>query len=144
MNHSARPPCVLVAEDDPDDRMLIREAFEESFSECCLNFVQNGVELMAYLNDESGEPDFQSRQAPDLILLDLNMPLMDGRQALMAIKSDPKLRHLVVVIMTTSSNSDDAAFCHSHGANSYIVKPTKYSDISRIVASLRQHWVSRS
>lgn len=144
MHKVGRTPHILVAEDDPDDRMLIREAFEESFPECSLSFAHNGVELMALLDRVSETNCTPDENAPDLILLDLNMPLKDGRKALQEIKSDPRLSHLVVVVMTTSSNADDAAFCRHHGANSYIVKPTKYTELTDIVASLKRLWMSQS
>lgn len=144
MHDPERTPRILVAEDDPDDRMLIREAFEESFPDCDLNFVTDGVELMSHLANTIATTRSTPKQAPDLILLDLNMPLKDGRQSLLEIRSDPELRHLIVVVMTTSSNSDDAAFCRRHGANSYLVKPTKYTELTSIVASLKQHWFGSS
>lgn len=141
MSNNIRHPMVLIADDDPDDQLMIREAFEERCSDCELRFVCNGVELMAYLRKK---PD-QSQPAghcplPDLLLLDLNMPLMDGRQSLIEIRSDPAFNRLPTVILTTSSNDDDKSFCLAEGANDYIVKPSRYIELLNIVASLQAYW----
>ncbi len=80
---------------------------------------------------------------PDLLLLDLNMPLKDGRQSLQEIKSDPRLQELPTVVMTTSSDQDDRDFCQQRGANDYIVKPRKYSDLLDVVESLTKQWINK-
>ena len=116
---------------------MIGEAFEERCTGCQLCFVNDGVELMAHLNNARGK----TGRRPDLILLDLNMPRKDGRQTLADIKSDPDLRSIPTVILTTSRNEDDIAGCYDLGANSYIVKPTRYSDLLDVASSLKHYWV---
>jgi len=140
MNSPGRKPCILVAEDDPDDRLMIQEAFEESFADCRVSFVHDGVELMDLLQGKEVAPHQTVESSPDMLLLDLNMPLKDGRQSLLEIESDPTLCHLCIVVMTTSSNPEDAAFCRAHGASAYVVKPTTFSELSRIVGSLKEQW----
>lgn len=142
MDIEMRHPVILIADDDPDDQLMIREAFAERCPHCRLCFVNNGVELMDYLR--GGAP--ASRQTttncplPDLLLLDLNMPLKDGRQALLEIRADPALRTLPTVVLTTSRNDEDKAFCLAQGANDYIVKPARYTELLAIVTSLKPYW----
>lgn len=144
MDTENRIPLILIADDDPDDQLLIREAFEERCKSCQLCFVANGVELMTMLKRYSADNLPGGCPLPDLILLDLNMPLKDGRQALTEIRSDPALRQLPTVIMTTSKNEDDVSFCQSRGANDYIVKPNSYSDLLAIVDSLKPYWENKN
>lgn len=136
-----RSPYVLVADDDPDDRLLIREAFEERCIRCQLCFVRDGVELMEHLRASTGRSKTTANRCPDLILLDLNMPLKDGRQTLEEIKSDPDFRAIPTVILTTSQNEDDIATCYDLGANSYIVKPASYSDLLGVADTLKHYWM---
>ena len=141
MTEQKRRPLIIIADDDPDDQLLIREAFAERCRHCELDFVANGLELMAILKAQNGaQPGPQSRSLPDLILLDLNMPLKDGRQALTEIRSDPELRQLPTVVLTTSKNDDDLLFCQTQGANDYIVKPNSFSQLLTIVESLKPYW----
>ena len=130
-------PTILVAEDDPDDQILLRDAFEERLADCKLCFVSNGVELMDRLKHRTSKPD---PVLPDLLLMDLNMPLKDGRQSLREIRSNPGLRHLPTVVMTTSKSEEDRSYCLSHGADAFIVKPASYTDLLDIVDSLRGYW----
>lgn len=125
-------PIVLIADDDADDLLLITEAFSERCSECRIRFAQDGVQLMHMLDSEE----------PDLILLDLNMPLMDGRKALQKIKGSPRLRKIPTIVMTTSDDEEDIRFCYDAGVNSYIVKPPSYSDLLDIVTILKSYWMS--
>lgn len=143
MREHAIAPFILVADDDPDDCLMIREAFEERCRECQLCFVHDGEELMRFLRGEHDQHPTGSRaeELPDLILLDLNMPLMDGRQALQEIKSDPRLRRVPTVILTTSGDEADIAGCYRNGANSYIIKPTRYSELIELAEALKNYWV---
>ncbi|ERP87091.1 hypothetical protein Q666_03655 [Marinobacter sp. ES-1] len=135
MTRSNRPPVILIAEDDPDDQLMLQDAFEETCEHCQLQFVSDGVELMTLLLDA------QSRgQLPDLLLLDLNMPLKDGRQSLAEIRSEAALQQLPTVILTTSRNDEDRAFCLARGANDYLVKPSSYTELIDIVKSLATWW----
>lgn len=124
---------VVIAEDDPDDRLLIQEAFTERCPEYPLCFVGNGEELLEMLGRGS--------ELPGLILLDLNMPLKDGRETLAELKSHPTLGRIPVVIMTTSRDEDDIRHCYANGANAYIVKPTRFSELLDIVGRLPHDWI---
>ncbi|ADP84523.1 response regulator [Pseudofrankia inefficax] len=112
----SRPYTVLLAEDDPGDALLVEEAFEIRGLGQNVQVVGDGVEAMAYLRDPA-------RPRPDLIILDLNMPRMDGRETLAAIKSDPALRAIPVVVLTTSDAPDDLMAAYGLHANAYVCKP---------------------
>ncbi len=141
MTDQKPPPIILIADDDPDDRLMIREAFAEGCQDSRLCFAHDGVQLMRILNGEVQSPQ-ESCGYPSLILLDLNMPLKDGREALREIKSSPRLRTIPTVVMTTSGNDDDIRHCYDAGANSYIVKPSSYSGLLDVVSSLTNYWTS--
>lgn len=144
MNDSKSRPIVLIAEDDSDDRLLLREAFAERSGNCHTCFAHDGVQLMRILSGElplPGDPE-ASCGYPDLILLDLNMPLKDGREALREIKSSLRLRKIPTVIMTTSADAVDIDDCYDSGANSYIIKPSSYSELLDVVSSLTSYWAT--
>lgn len=144
MTDSKRHPIILVAEDDPDDRLMMREAFAERCPHCQTCFVHDGVQLMRILNGELPITDGPEASSgyPDLILLDLNMPLKDGREVLREIKSSQRLRTIPTVIMTTSDDPDDIGDCYQSGANSYIIKPSSYSELLDVVSSLTSYWTT--
>ena len=144
MNTDIRNPVILIADDDPDDQLMIREAFAERCAHCQLCFVENGVELMDYLKGDHADAGQTACPLPDLLLLDLNMPLKDGRQSLLEIRADPALRTLPTVVLTTSRNDEDKAFCLAQGANGYIVKPSRYTELLTVVESLKNHWNTRA
>ncbi len=137
-------PIILIAEDDPDDRLMMKEAFAERCHDCQIFFAHDGVQLMLFLNGKGPLPEesVASFVCPDLILLDLNMPLKDGREALQEIKSDPRLRTIPTIVMTTSGDEDDIRYCYDTGANSYIVKPSSYSGLLDVVSSLTSYWAT--
>ncbi|MFC1671889.1 response regulator [Planctomycetota bacterium] len=122
---------ILMAEDDPDDRMLARDALEEARLVNHIDFVEDGEELMAYLREEP---------PPGLILLDLNMPKKDGREALAEIKADPNLRHIPVVVLTTSKEEEDVARTYDLGVNSFIVKPVTFESLVDIMKAIAKYW----
>lgn len=130
---------IVLADDDQDDQLLLQEAFRATTFPNELVITNDGVELLEYLaqQDETGRP-----QWPDLILLDLNMPRMDGREALSMIKSNPTLRSIPVVVLTTSSDERDIVKSYTLGANSYIKKPVNFSDLISIVEHLNRYWFS--
>ncbi len=133
---------VLIADDDPDDRLLIREAFEERCRACTLYFVQNGDEVLRFLRQPAPRPGrSHPGRLPDLILLDLNMPLKDGRETLREIKADPLLQAIPTVILTTSRDEDDISSCRQQGASGYLIKPTRYSELLDLVTQLQQNWI---
>jgi CheY-like chemotaxis protein len=131
---------VLMAEDDPDDLVLLREAFDENSFEGVIKSVSDGVELLNYLRNKGRYSDRDLFPKPDLILLDLNMPKKDGREALAEIKADPELRFLPVVVLTTSNSHEDIIQSYSIGANSFIIKPTTFKALVKIVKNLRMYW----
>ena len=136
-----RPVRVLVVDDDHDDCLLIREAFEENQIQSKLDFVHDGEQLMCYL---LRRPPYQSETGhplPELILLDLNMPRMDGREALNEIRKDPQLCCIPVIVMSTSSSRQEIVQCYQSGASSFITKPVSYSALIDMVGILGKYWL---
>ena len=130
---------ILMADDDADDRMLAEDAMKESRLGNSFRCVEDGQELMDYLM-RRGKYATQDAPRPGLILLDLNMPKKDGRQALQEIKSDPDLRRIPVVILTTSKTEEDVLRSYDLGANSFISKPVTFDGLVDIVRSLGNYW----
>lgn len=132
---------ILMADDDEDDRLLTREALEESRVLNRLDFVKDGVELLEYLRHEGQYTDPATSPRPGLILLDLNMPRMDGREALREIKSDPSLRGIPIVILTTSKAEEDMVRGYDLGAASYITKPVTFEGLVELMKAVGRYWV---
>ncbi len=126
MNISKKTLVILMAEDDTDDRLLAQEAMLESRVLNELYFVEDGVQLLSYLHGKGSYSDRTRYPMPGLILLDLNMPKMDGREALAKIKADKSLRRIPVVILTTSKAEEDMVKGYDLGAASYITKPVTF------------------
>lgn len=141
MEKNGRPIVILMADDDADDRMLTRDALEESRVLNELRFVEDGEELMDYLHRKGKYADPESSPKPGLILLDLNMPKKDGREALKEIKSDPNLRRIPVVIMTTSKAEEDIYRSYDFGASSFITKPVTFDRLVDLMRALGEYWV---
>jgi len=139
MKVHAKPVNILMADDDADDCLLTKEAMEEARVVNKLDFVKDGEELMDYLYHRGNYAETRP-PTPGLILLDLNMPKKDGREALREIKSDPKLRHIPIVVLTTSKLGADVVRTYDVGANSYIVKPITFDGMVDIVKSLKKYW----
>jgi CheY-like chemotaxis protein len=139
--NGARPITILVADDDPDDRQMTREAFEESRLANDLRFVVDGVEMMDYLQRRNHYANPTNSPRPGLILLDLNMPKKDGRQALREIKADPQLRHIRVVVMTTSKTEEDILRTYDLGASSYITKPVTFAALVDVISTMGKYWL---
>lgn len=137
---SRAPITILYAEDDPDDRMLTADALRESRLANRLEMVEDGTELLAYLRRERRWSDPASSPRPGIILMDLNMPKMDGREALAAIKADPRFASIPVVILTTSRAEADIARSYQIGANSYIAKPVTFEGLVQVMADLGRYW----
>jgi CheY-like chemotaxis protein len=133
-----RQLIVLVAEDDPDDRQLLRDAFAEIGYTDNLRFVRDGEELMAYLLQRDA---CAVTPKPQIILLDFNLPRKDGREALAEIKRHPKLKKIPVIVLTTSSYEHDISFAYETGANSYITKPATFAQLCQIIGSLNTYWL---
>ena len=134
------PITILMADDDPDDRMLTGEALEESMLANDLHFVEDGEELMDYLYRRGKYSDPASAPKPGVILLDLNMPKKDGREALKEIKSDPNLKRIPIVVMTTSKVEQDILRSYDLGANSYITKPVTFDGLVEVIKNLGRYW----
>lgn len=135
-----RPITLLMADDDPDDRLMAREAFEESRLTNPLRFVSDGEELMDYLHRRGVYADEQEYPFPGLILLDLNMPRKDGREALREIRNDPQLRRLPVVVLTTSRADEDIIRSYDLGVNSFIVKPVTFGALVEVMRDISRYW----
>jgi two-component system response regulator len=141
MTKHPKPITILMADDDADDRQMTQEAFEESRVANDLRFVENGVELMDYLRRRGKYSDPASSPRPGLILLDLNMPKKDGREALQEIKTDPKLKNIRVVILTTSKAEEDIFRSYDLSATSYITKPVTFERLVEVVRTLGKYWL---
>ena len=140
MNHHFETVEILMADDDPDDRLLTEKALKEARLKNGIRFVEDGEELMDYLHHRGKYSDPASAPRPGLILLDLNMPRKDGREALAEIKSDPVLRRIPVVILTTSKADEDIVKTYDLGVNSYITKPVSFSGLAEVMKVLSVYW----
>jgi CheY-like chemotaxis protein len=136
-----KPITILMADDDEDDRLLTQDALAESRVLNELHFVEDGVELLEYLERKGKFEDKDSSPRPGLILLDLNMPRMDGREALQAIKANPNLKGIPVVILTTSKQEEDMVKGYDLGAASYITKPVTFDGLVELMKALGKYWV---
>jgi CheY-like chemotaxis protein len=126
---------ILMADDDPEDQMLVRDAFTAADMGESLSVVNDGEELLEYLGRRGR---YTGAKRPDLLLLDLNMPRKDGREVLSEIKADPDLRTIPVVVLTTSSAEED--ILRSYNLSSYIQKPVTFDKLVAIVKTLAEYW----
>jgi CheY-like chemotaxis protein len=134
------PIIILIADDDEEDRMLVKEALEENRLKNDLRFVDNGEELMDYLHNKGKYGDKEKYPRPGLILLDLNMPKKDGREALKEIKADQDLKVIPVVILTTSKAEEDILKTYDLGVSSFITKPVTFSSLVDTMRTLSKYW----
>ncbi len=131
--------CILMADDDDDDFLLTKKALDESKLLNDLYRVKDGEELLDYLrNDNKSSKKHCLR--PGVILLDLNMPKMDGREALKELKTDPNLKNIPVVVFTTSKAEEDIIRSYQLGVNSFITKPVKFEDLIQVMQALGRYW----
>jgi CheY-like chemotaxis protein len=137
---NTKPITILLADDDPDDRRLTQDAFDESRLANDLRFVEDGQELLDYLRRDGRFRDAGAAPRPGLILLDLNMPRMDGREALQAIKADPRFRSIPIVVLTTSKSEEDVLRSYDLGVNSFISKPVSFEGLVEVVRVLGRYW----
>lgn len=140
MNPSTSAKVILMAEDDADDRLLAKDAIAESQLDGDLHFVENGEELLDYLLQRGKYSEAGKAPRPGLILLDLNMPRKDGREALREIKADPVLCRFPVVVLTTSRADTDIEKIYELGANSFIAKPVRYDALVNVMRVLGLYW----
>lgn len=141
MAKSSKPITILMADDDADDRLMTKEAFEESRLANDLRFVEDGVELMDCLQRRDKYSDPATSPRPGLILLDLNMPKKDGREALKEIKADPNLKCIRIVILTTSKAEEDIYRSYNLGAASYITKPVTFAGMAEVIKTVGKYWL---
>ena len=131
---------ILIAEDDDDDQLLMRRAAEKGGCPCELAFVTDGEQLIERLHEAVGGSTPGRRPCPDIVVVDLNMPRVDGFEALRTIKNDPRLCSLPVVVLTTSVRPDDMVGAYRNGASSYLTKPIDLSALTRLMEELCHYW----
>lgn len=131
---------ILIAEDDADDRYLMKTALRESGITEDVEYVENGVEVLHYL--ESLSSGNEEINYPKFILLDLNMPKMDGREVLRKIKSNEMLRKIPVIVFSTTKNQLEVNRCYDLGANTYIVKPVSYDSLVQTIGDICTYWLN--
>lgn len=136
-----RPIVILLADDDEEDRMLAADALTESRVTNDLRFVEDGEELLDYLYKRGRYSGSDAAPTPGLILLDLNMPRKDGREALREIKADPDLRRIPVVVLTTSKAEEDIYRTYDLGANSFITKPVSFDGLVAVMRDIGRYWI---
>jgi CheY-like chemotaxis protein len=139
-SEAAKGITILMADDDPDDQMLTREAFSECRLANQLHMVGDGEELLDYLHRRGQYVNLQGTTLPGLILLDLNMPRKDGREALREIKADPALRRIPIIVLTTSKAEEDILRSYDLGVNSYVTKPVTFESLVEMVKVLGRYW----
>lgn len=130
-----------MADDDPEDRLLARDALEESRLTNDIRFVEDGEELFDYLRHRGQWSNPDDAPRPGIILLDLNMPRKDGREALRELKADPDLRRIPVIVLTTSRADEDIHRSYNMGVNSFIVKPVTFDSLVEIMRVLGKYWL---
>ena len=131
---------ILIAEDDADDRFLLQTVFDEKGYTEKLEFVENGVELLDFLNNILDNKSAYSN-FPAFILLDLNMPKKDGREVLREIKSHPIFKKIPVIVFTTTKSEHEIRRCYELGANTYVVKPVSFDALIQVVDGIRNYWL---
>lgn len=131
---------ILIAEDDADDRYLIGTAFAEKGYKEKIDFVENGVELLHYLDNINTTALGDEKNFPCVILLDLNMPKKDGREVLKELKQHPVFKKIPVIVFTTTKNEIEIKRCYELGANSYVVKPLTFDELLMVVENIRSYW----
>jgi CheY-like chemotaxis protein len=141
MNANPETITILIADDDADDRLMAKEALEECRLTNHLDFVEDGVELLNFLRGKGRYAAKGAARRPGLIILDLNMPKMDGREALREIKADPSLRRIPVVVMTTSKAEEDIYRTYDLGVNSFITKPVTFEGLVSVMRAMGRYWI---
>jgi CheY-like chemotaxis protein len=141
MSRNNLPIRIVVADDDADDRGMIKEAFEESKLGNPVDFVEDGMQLMEYLRREGKYRHLAGQPYPGFVLLDLNMPRKDGRTALKEIKESAELHRIPIVILTTSKAEEDIIKTYNLGVNSFICKPVSFDKLVEIVKTVGHYWI---
>jgi len=141
MKQDRKPFTIVIADDDPDDRLMVKETWEDNLLANSLVFVEDGEELMDYLYRRGKYVQLKNSPFPGLILLDLNMPKKNGREALKEIKADPDLRQIPVVVLTTSRAEEDIYRAYNLGVNSFITKPLTFETFVHIIKTIGKFWL---
>ena len=131
---------IHMGDDDLDDQLLVSDALLEAKLGNPIDFTNNGLELLQYLRREGEFSHLQGEPLPGLILLDLNMPIMDGREVLNELKRDPVFKAIPVVILTTSKAEEDIAKTYNMGVNSFIIKPVSFDSLVETIKSMTNYW----
>ena len=131
---------IHMCDDDPDDQLLVTDALLEARLATPIDFTSNGRELLQYLNREGEYAKLKGQPLPGLILLDLNMPIMDGREVLKVLKNDDKFKSIPIVILTTSKAEEDVARSYNMGVNSFVIKPVSFDNLVEMIQSITEYW----
>jgi CheY-like chemotaxis protein len=140
MTKTAQHRTILMADDDGEDCVLVRDAMQETGRACDLRFVRNGEELFDYLRHQGEYAEGKNAPRPDLILLDLKMPCKDGRETLRELKSDSQWQCIPVIMLTTSTASNDVEACYRMGVNAYVTKPPTFRKLVDVLETLTKYW----
>jgi CheY-like chemotaxis protein len=141
MRKKKQSVTILMADDDPDDRQMTKEAFEKARLGNDLRFVEDGVELLSYVFRRGKYADPAASPRPSIILLDLNMPRKDGREALQELRADPRFHDIRVIILTTSKAEEDVIRSYDLCAASYITKPVTFDALVDVVKTIGKYWL---
>jgi len=140
MNEPLTQIRIHMCDDDPDDQLLVSDALEEARLGNPIDFTTNGKELLQYLNREDQYSHLADQPLPGLILLDLNMPVMDGREVLSKLKQHERFRSIPIIILTTSKAEADIARTYDMGVNSFIMKPVSFDSLVEMIRSVTNYW----
>jgi two-component system response regulator len=132
---------LVMVDDDEDDCLLVEAALYQAYLKCDFHCVRDGLEILDYLNRRGLYQDPGRAPRPDIILLDLNLPRMNGREVLQKLKSDERFRSIPVIILTTSGQEEDIAFCYDAGANTYIIKEASFAGLSAALKVVKDYWL---
>jgi two-component system, response regulator len=139
MDYLRNKHLILAADDSPTDRRILQEAFRDVDTSLEVEFVEDGAQLLEYLRGNGSR-----RRPPSLVLLDLSMPHVDGRKALAAMKTDPRLRLIPVIVLTGSQEANDISSVYDEGGTTYMFKPQSFEGLVQVVATLCQFWFQTS
>jgi len=140
MSKGSKSIIMMYAEDDPEDRLLLKDAWEESQLPNELHFVEDGEALMDCLYRRGKYAELSGEPLPGLILLDLNMPKKDGREALGEIKADPNLRRIPIIVLTTSREEEDIITSYDMGVSGFIIKPVTFESLCEMIKGVSKYW----
>jgi len=132
---------LVMVDDDEDDCLLVEAALYEALLKCDFRCVEDGLEMMDYLNNRGRFGELGAAPRPDIILLDLNMPRMNGLAVLQELKTNPRFRAIPVIILTTSREDEDVIACYDLGANTYITKQPSFEGLVAALKSFREYWL---